>query len=291
MAVVIESTTSQVSYTAVTDLGSTGSFNVTKPSGLSVGDMLIAIVSISNTGGTITPPSGWTSLSLDYSNDNMITAGYYKLADSGDVAASNFTFLTASDTVEYMYFCYRLTGTATSGNPVQYKVYDTQSITDSTEITDTIDLLQTSGSLLIAITNLVTSVGTYGMDSFVLTGVTATFTERIDEDSNDRVFFLSDAISTSDGSATAYTLTLTGEETETFYTNILAILPQQDASEELTLTTVGNTAFAPSVSAGAKASPTLKTTNNIKFDTIGVGTKETVWTNETQPSTDWTNDI
>lgn len=68
---------------------------ITAPTGIAVGDLLIAFFVIDRADTTITPASGFTLLS---SNDN--TTGtpdvemwvYYKVADSGDAAASDFTF-------------------------------------------------------------------------------------------------------------------------------------------------------------------------------------------------------
>lgn len=69
----------------------TASMVVDKPIGLAVGDVMIAHLSIDTGYGSITPP--------DFSQIGFTTGGgavngfyYYKIVDSDDVAASNFTF-------------------------------------------------------------------------------------------------------------------------------------------------------------------------------------------------------
>lgn len=70
---------------------------VTKPTGLSVGDLLVAEIGFYQSGGsrTITTPTGFTERTK--SDGASTGVGIYtKVADSGDVAASNFTFQVSS---------------------------------------------------------------------------------------------------------------------------------------------------------------------------------------------------
>lgn len=63
----------------------------TKPTGLAVGDMMIAVLTYdTNSNDDPTAEDGWTLL---YLNETGIrNACFYKIADSDDVAATNFTF-------------------------------------------------------------------------------------------------------------------------------------------------------------------------------------------------------
>ena len=71
---------------------------ITKPTSLAVGDLMLAgIYSSSGTGGagtvSINTPSGWTQVALQgISGSTDMVACFSKVADSADVAASNFTF-------------------------------------------------------------------------------------------------------------------------------------------------------------------------------------------------------
>jgi hypothetical protein len=66
---------------------------ITKPVGLAVGDLLVAVVHGNESGG-ITIPTGWTGLSSIVGSVSLIT--YYKIATSTEVAASNFTWSVTS---------------------------------------------------------------------------------------------------------------------------------------------------------------------------------------------------
>lgn len=72
--------------------GSGTSITVTKPTGLAVGDVMVFIWSTNNTPGSVTA-TGWsvlTSVGPHSASDNYMNA-YYKIADSSDTAASDFT--------------------------------------------------------------------------------------------------------------------------------------------------------------------------------------------------------
>lgn len=63
---------------------------VTKPVSLAVGDLLIAQIGV-NSSSTITPPTDWNLIRSTTSGVYRFSS-YYKVATSGDVAATDFTF-------------------------------------------------------------------------------------------------------------------------------------------------------------------------------------------------------
>lgn len=73
-----------------------------KPAGLAVGDYMLAAMNFDGT-TSITPPSGWTSRNTGFqaAPDGQTTAVYDKIADSSDVAGTNWTwtFGAASDPI------------------------------------------------------------------------------------------------------------------------------------------------------------------------------------------------
>jgi len=81
------------SYSFLSWAGDTA-INITKPTGLTVGDLMVAqICSDQSNGESITPPSGWTQYlqSLGGSgNDKSVI--FWKIADSADTSASTFNF-------------------------------------------------------------------------------------------------------------------------------------------------------------------------------------------------------
>jgi len=78
-----------------------GTLTITKPTGLAVGNMLVASI-FGRGGGDVSTPSGWTSLitvNTDY--DAARARCFIKIADSTDVAASNFSFSNSFGTLCY----------------------------------------------------------------------------------------------------------------------------------------------------------------------------------------------
>ena len=68
---------------------------LTKPVGLTVGDLLVAGIFVANQSGStssLNTPSGWTLQENVEANTQFELAVYLKTAASGDVGASNFTF-------------------------------------------------------------------------------------------------------------------------------------------------------------------------------------------------------
>lgn len=88
-------TVQSASSTAIAS-GSTTT-TITKPTGLAVGDLMLAqVMTVEN--DTFSTPSGWTSLhSVLVSGGTTPTRHqvFYKVADSSDTAASNFSFTAA----------------------------------------------------------------------------------------------------------------------------------------------------------------------------------------------------
>ena len=67
------------------------SLTITKPTGLSAGDLLVCMLSGDTNTGVINTPSGWTAVTSN-SSTYLMTKSVYKVADSTDAAAANFTF-------------------------------------------------------------------------------------------------------------------------------------------------------------------------------------------------------
>lgn len=70
---------------------------LTKPTGLAVGDIMVALFGV-QTNTSVTKPSGWATHVSDATIGGGSAAIYadYKIADSSDVAASNFTWTFSS---------------------------------------------------------------------------------------------------------------------------------------------------------------------------------------------------
>jgi hypothetical protein len=101
-----------------TNTGSTNSITVTKPAGLQVGDLMIVNLMIADN-GTINTPSGWSGVTglNPWEAGSGSTRAYlwYKVANSTDVAASNFTFTTLNEQQAIGISAYRGVNTTTNG--------------------------------------------------------------------------------------------------------------------------------------------------------------------------------
>jgi hypothetical protein len=114
MAVTVQSVSSVARNTISTTL------TITKPTGLAVGDLMVAhLVRSDNDQNSRTwSLSGWTSAVDTQGNDTGTSssgmAALHKIADSGDVAASNFTFTVSSAADFLAGAIYRIDGHAPS---------------------------------------------------------------------------------------------------------------------------------------------------------------------------------
>lgn len=86
MAVAVQSSSS-------TAWASSATVVITKPTGVVVGDLLIAQIGYTSDGTfTITPPAGWTTIQQTNIGVEMAIEVFYKVATSTETAASDFTF-------------------------------------------------------------------------------------------------------------------------------------------------------------------------------------------------------
>ena len=91
------------------------SWTVTKPSGLSVGDLIIIMAGIGDKARrNVSAPSGWEriyKMPLDVWDDSQgVTNCWWKIADASDVAASNFTITVSGGTNTMSLIAFRYTG-------------------------------------------------------------------------------------------------------------------------------------------------------------------------------------
>ena len=72
---------------------------LTKPTGLTVGDLLVAGLTISgDSNPVITAPAGWTTTDTKTLSNDARTSIFQKVAESSDVAASDFSFTATANT-------------------------------------------------------------------------------------------------------------------------------------------------------------------------------------------------
>ena len=158
---------------------------ITKPTGLTEGDLMIAIIGSSSedagAAGNVTAPSGWTSIINQVGDSQTRILAFTKIANASDVAASNFEF-TNSDTLEFSTVgsIFRLESDSIVTNqfsnvisPVSTNVTFTTS--QSTNHADALLLLAFLGK---------NTIGTNSYSNYFINGTNPTWTEQRDTSLN-----------------------------------------------------------------------------------------------------------
>jgi hypothetical protein len=284
MAVAVASSTS-----ATTDNGT--SVAPTKPTGLAVGDALVAVVhSHNNVGGvtTIATPSGWEKL-VDIPNsaaaDNQRTCIFAKIATSGDVSASDFTF-TQTSSVYLRAFLMRVTDTRT--DDIYDGISTTGSATDTTnpQVYSGLSVTPTQGNCLLILTHA-SSGNEAWIDSTspVINGTNPTWTKQY----NDIVDVFTAPLASSQ-TVTSISITMGSTGGDDTVMGFAVINGKNSADTTPTFATATSNVFAPTGRAGASLTPGYLQADTVAFAPEGQGTSPTQWTNDTKPTTTWTNE-
>lgn len=283
MAVVIESNNTASSSASDT-------VTITKPTGLAVDDLMVAVIYAHDTSGTpgLNTPSGW---SLAGGEADALTGGdiiefaiFYKLADSGDVVASNFSF-TADSTMDYMDgVILRVSGIRTDADSLNG--YSEQTLTATDNPTYTVSLTPDPENDLYVVVCM-SGKSPYTATDLDITGTDPTWTRylnvahTVDDSSAFQVFAAVDA--TPESSITSVDPTETGSDTGTDSVCGFAIFTGiTNASYTVPFATNTNTAFAPTGSAGASYTVPLASNTNTAFAPTGAGYAPTKWTPTTK---------
>lgn len=87
---------------------------VQKPTGLTAGDLMVAVVGQRVATVTLTPPDGsWASIRQNTQSTTLTLESFWKIADSGDAAASTFVW-TSTGSNSFVCGIYAVTGYNTS---------------------------------------------------------------------------------------------------------------------------------------------------------------------------------
>jgi hypothetical protein len=270
---------------------------VTKPSSLAAGDMLVAFLGAqgSNSATAWNTPSGWTSvgnLTAGSGSDRSSLHVFAKVADSGDAAASDFTF-TRSNTVSFDVALYRVTGTFTSvaGNipasTVNEGVSQGSNVFEFTGITQ-----QAANSLLIMHATSLYSViagGSSSVSGYLLQTTNPTWTEQYE------VSYNTPNTTAGSGSATATrtAATATGYFRVTFtvstsVTEIVGALLEiaDTANASPSLSSISLVASVPTMTPAADANVSAPAVISFAASVASVTptTGEALWKNTDKPS-------
>lgn len=256
---------------------------ITKPTGLAVGDLMVAGIWYDNdaTGSSIiNTPSGWTlEEGFGISTNSSYIAVFSKVADSSDVAASNFTFATNNADASYHLIGHIVRVTS-------YGIYtdsSTGSATSSTTATVTGFTPSRANCLLLGFSG-VSDTTLRNTSSWALATNDPSWTERVDtsfSDANRRSSLAVYTATRPETTATGnITVTVSGNTSNRVGAIIIAISPQINGSVTPT-TKINAYSLTPIQSAQLDAITEDPTTNTYK---------DTPWTNEAKNTSTWTNE-
>ena len=287
MGFVIQSTSTNNSNNA-------NSIAIPKPSGLAVGNLMVAVLTANDAATTsVTTLSGWTSAITQSGNGGASIQ--FKIADAGDVAASNFTFAFSRTTVVAGSML-RLSNNLITGILGGTNAYNA-SITATSSPTNTISITPSSKEALIVVAvvardNALPFAG--GNDSVTSynTVPTLSFTELHDKGANNsKASGAAYAIQAVAAEFTSYGAVFTSNKDR--YLSILAVFnPIVDDSGSNTLATTNSPTFAQAGVADTIGGTTiLATTSTTQFIQSGKVEDIFTWTPEVKTATTWTPEI
>lgn len=260
---------------------------VTKPTGLAVGDLMLCIIGIVQNAGNGSI-SGWTQIlsTSDGGNYGMIVL--YKIADSADVAASDFTIsYNAGGGDPIVAAIVRATGTFTSGANIQ--ITSDINTAATTTHTFTPGLTPRSTSDLLILGSLGRNSGS--QSGYSITNNNPTWTERADilqsatgDDANLAV-----------ATATASAASDTGDYSVTLNTSaealgyLIVVSDTTNVTVSPTVISVTTTVQAPAVSGSATVtvSSAVSVTTSVQAPTVTFPVSD--WTDQTKNTTTWTD--
>ena len=263
---------------------------LTKPAGLAAGELMIAVISYSDTVETqFFALTGWTSHTLSQESGDLVTTILWKVADAGDAAASDFTFTkTAGD--EVVNLCaalMRITGSGFSGLG-NITAADSGISSDAAAVY-TGGVTPTANSLLIMIA---TSGGTTATAStYAIVTSDPTWTERAEltsiDSSPDNNLVIATAVRTEATATGNFSLTWSADPGESVGF-LFSIQESTNVTVSPSVITATLSVQAPTVSGGATVSPAVITmTATIQAPTVTL--TDPKWTNTDKSSTSWVN--
>lgn len=266
-----------------TDLG-TQDITLTKPSGLSVGDVMIAVVVSSRSSDSYTPPSGWSSITPVFSGQTNGQA-FSKVADASDVATADFTF-EAENLVNPSTSggaLYRFLGTEVDIANISVDGQDSTSTAAATISFPNVETIISDETFVIIVGGWDYNSGGSGNigNYFVTGGTTPTFTERtaINNTGDDEMISFADGLYESESAITAYGYDIIGGAnlTGTKRGNLILIPKTRSATGVLTKSTATTSVNNLTGTADTNGSVVKSTATATAKEIQGVGTNPTKW--------------
>ena len=293
MAIVVESVSATGSAT------SSSSLIIDKPTGLQVGELMVAKLGGHNAGGvesdTYNTLAGWSVASSTNFNNRVTHSIQYKIATSADVAATDFTFTTTSTLGYAVGVILRCSGNNTVDGGFGVAATDTNSL--SATFTGTITPAYTppkDGSLVIIMAGEYRNAGgftTIGGYDTVTSGIsfTETYISQV-TGSNRGSTTAAYGIQTSAAELSSFINTYTGNVGTQQYGTFAVFNPPVDATGTNILETSTGATFTQTGTCDTIGGNILAEATATMFEQNGQATSPTQWTNEDKPSTTWVNE-
>lgn len=287
---VVESSQSTITNTDAS------SVTITKPTGLAVGDIMFAYVATFDTSvHTHTTPAGWTLVEAPVAaSGRRRLSSFYKVADSGDVAASNFTFSFSASVDKLGGAIIRTSGGVTGGY-----LSDSFAVepTSGTTFNVSTSLTPASGESLVLTTFMpvdfewtVTPTGT----SYTLTPTTS-MVEVVDvgiRDGGDDGFglFIARGAYSSTSEITNYGFTSGENFTSALMATVIVLYAPQNATATNALFETSPDTFATLTGSTQSPGNDFQAISPNIFTQSARANSPTAWTNDPKNTTDWTNE-
>lgn len=273
-----------VETTSTTSFGLRSTLTITKPTGTTENDILIACIMECSESNAISPstptvPSGWTLIQNNavVNDDSLVMWMYYKAATSSEGASYSWSNMKTTAGRHNAGLIIRASG----GDPLSPL---DQSATDAddngnmeTNVTPTI-------TPSVANTLLIAMMGTQNdtISSFQLTADNPSWTQRFNEISFDNEFEIHTAVRAATSAATL------DIENPGIGSGGLAILanfpPNPNAIANATVLTLTSSIISPSISGGSSTTILNPVTATFSINTPTINTDLNVWTNEPLPT-------
>lgn len=272
-----------------TGSSSTRTVTITKPTGLSVGDLMwLYLTCFSDTDPvSLTTPSGWTASNSETGGSNKKAYSFWKFADSADVAASNFSFTwTSSDSTPNINDGVIVRISNVAPTPIR----DSQenfSGTNTASFSSTVDVDPMVNDALYLL--MYFSRGdSNDPTAYTITGTNPTWTELFSVgDAGDMRATLAWGNAADATVITNVTVTLSAANSNNWI-NLVALSEQKDATATLDTLSVSPTFNALTPSSGVTATLNTLLVSPTLNAPAANGTTPTQWTKQSKNPTDWT---
>lgn len=266
------------------NIAASNNVTITKPTGLAVGDLMVAILGW-DASGSFPTMAGWTSIASgeDGGGASSGIGAYYKVADSGDVAASDFTATGAAGGSDTAGIIYRITGYNTVSPIAANSIGHATSSNSDTPSIAGVTTAYADSLLLVGFYHSAAVTGS----GYAVANNNPTWTEAFDSNNGNETFASAYAAYAPAQATGNFSATFTAES-DAVSCMLIAVSPRTDATGNPSLVSKTPTKFAPTGSAGTFGTAGFASTDGAGFAPSGNVRYPTTWTVSEGGTDTWT---